>query len=228
MSMKMLPLLCTVFFILPLLCSPASPQQPTAGENKPKLLKLAIYWPTSLCNGKTKCKYNTPPPDRFTIHGPWPLYKDPPGPEAVDWSTFPPATEAKMKIDWASYGTTTNRQFWDHEWSKHGRDSGLQPPAYFELGLTLFHRVDLGTHLKSEGVYPTGQTVEHKKFAAAVSKAAGGKTVVLLCNKDKEGVVQLFEIDICLDHSTSANAYVNCEGMKSSCPDQFRLPKAST
>ncbi|XP_057982328.1 ribonuclease 3-like [Malania oleifera] len=131
-----------------------------------------------------------------------------------------------MKIDWASYGTTTNRQFWDHEWSKHGRDSGLQPSAYFELGLTLFHRVDLGTHLKSEGVYPTGQTVEHKKFAAAVSKAAGGKTVVLLCNKDKEGVVQLFEIDICLDHSTSANAYVNCEGMKSSCPDQFRLPKA--
>ncbi|XP_057983471.1 intracellular ribonuclease LX-like [Malania oleifera] len=228
MSMKMLPLLCTVIFILSLLCSPASTQQPTAGKNTAKLLKLAIYWPTSLCNGKTKCKYNTPPPDRFTIHGPWPLYRDPPGPEDVDWNTFPAATEAQMKFDWASYGTTTNRKFWDHEWSKHGRDSGHQPPAYFDLGLTLFHRVDLGNHLKSEGMYPTGQTVEHKKFSEAVSKAADGKTVVLLCNKDKEGVVQLFEIDICLDHSTPVNAYVNCEGMKSSCPDQFRLTKASS
>ncbi|XP_057982319.1 intracellular ribonuclease LX-like [Malania oleifera] len=221
------PLLLTAFFILSLLCSPASPQHPTASKNNSRLLKLAIFWPTSLCNGKTKC-HNTPP-NRFTIHGPWSLYKDPPGPEAVDWSTFPVATEDKMKTDWASYVINTNRQFWDHEWSKHGRVSGLQPPAYFQLGLALFYRVDLGNHLKSEGVYPTGQTVENRDFKAAVSKAAGGKTVVLLCNKDKEGVAQLFEIRICLDLATPAHAYVNCRGgFKFKCPDHFRLTKAAT
>ncbi|XP_057982330.1 intracellular ribonuclease LX-like [Malania oleifera] len=225
--MKMPPLLFIAIFILSLLLSPASPQHPTVDENNQKLLKLAISWPTSLCNGKTNCKHNDPP-DRFSIHGPWPLYRDPLGPNAVDWSTFPVITEAKMKIDWASYGTATNRKFWDHEWSKHGRVSGLLPPAYFELGLTLFDRVNLGNHLKSEGTYPEGQTVNNKDFTAAVSKAAGGKNVILLCNKDKQGVTQLYEIDICFDLTTHAHAYVNCDSSKSSCPDRFRLTKANS
>ncbi|XP_057982322.1 intracellular ribonuclease LX-like [Malania oleifera] len=202
MLFKMHPpvILCTAaFFILSLLCSPASPQQPAGDQSNPKLIKLAIFWPTSLCNGKTKCKYNTPP-DRFSIHGPWPLYRDPPGPDTIDWDTFPNDTEEKMKVDWASYGTTTNRQFWNHEWKDHGRISGLLPPKYFDLGLDLFYRAD-------------------------------GKSLILLCNKDKEGVVQLYEIDICVDHATAAHDYADCPqptpGLKSLCPNSFRLTKAT-
>ncbi|XP_057982326.1 intracellular ribonuclease LX-like [Malania oleifera] len=233
MLFKMHPpvILCTAaFFILSLLCSPASPQQPAGDQSNSKLIKLAIYWPTSLCNGKTKCKYNTPP-DRFSIHGPWPLYRDPPGPDTIDWDTFPNDTEEKMKVDWASYGTTTNREFWNHEWKDHGRISGLLPPAYFNLGLDLFYRVGLGNHLRAEGMYPAGQTVDNKVFSTAVSKVADGKRLILLCNKDRAGVVQLYEIDICVDHATAAHDYADCPqptpGLKSLCPDSFRLTEAT-
>ncbi|XP_057982324.1 intracellular ribonuclease LX-like [Malania oleifera] len=225
---KMLPLLLTAFFILPLLVSPAASPAPAVADD-PKLIKLAIFWPTSLCNGRTKCKHNTPP-NRFTIHGPWPLYRDPPEPDHIDWDSFPAALMEEMMINWASYGTTTNRQFWDHEWRDHGRWSGLLPQPYFKLGLTLFHKVDLGDHLKSEGMYPAGQTVDNKEFSAAVSKVAGGKNVILLCNKDKESVVQLYEVDVCVDYVTAAHAYADCPeptpGLKSLCPDRFRLTEA--
>ncbi|XP_057982320.1 intracellular ribonuclease LX-like [Malania oleifera] len=191
---------------------------------------MAIFWPTSLCNGQTKCRYNTPP-DRFTIHGPWALYRDPPGPDHIDWNTFPEETKTKMEQDWLSYSTRTNQQFWDHEWETHGKFSGLQPPAHFDLGLSLFSKVNLGKVLKDAGKYPEGQTVDKEDFNGIVSKLAGGKKVILLCNKDKEGVVQLFEVDVCVDHATAEHDYADCPpldpGSKSLCPDSFRLTKAA-
>ncbi|XP_057970019.1 ribonuclease S-7-like [Malania oleifera] len=223
----MLPAVCTTALVTLLVLS-----APVSHCNGEKLMKLAISWPTSLCNTGTKCKNS--PPNRFSVHGLWPLFKGTCGDNNVDWNTFPEATKTRMGTDWGSYSTKTNQQFWDHEWSSHGKCSGLSPSDFFQQGLNLFDKVNLGARLTALGKFPHGQTVTKKDdFPGTISSLANKKLVILLCNKDKAGsVVQLYEIDICFDYDSANKDYADCPkpspSLKSLCPESFRLTKGAS
>ncbi|MCI39636.1 ribonuclease T2 family protein, partial [Trifolium medium] len=50
---------------------------------------------------------------------------------------IPPDLEAEMVVFWPSF-TMRDGDFWTHEWTKHGTDSGLTFEEYFRKMISLF------------------------------------------------------------------------------------------
>eukprot|EP00310_Coccolithus_braarudii_P009686 CAMPEP_0183360750 /NCGR_PEP_ID=MMETSP0164_2-20130417/56052_1 /TAXON_ID=221442 /ORGANISM="Coccolithus pelagicus ssp braarudi, Strain PLY182g" /LENGTH=156 /DNA_ID=CAMNT_0025535175 /DNA_START=131 /DNA_END=601 /DNA_ORIENTATION=- len=81
---------------------------------------------------------------QMTIHGLWPQWADSCGGPAFDESQIS-SILSQMQTDWPScVGSSSNEQFWSHEWEKHGSCTGLSQLDYFSTALKLYTEYNNG------------------------------------------------------------------------------------
>mmetsp|Transcript_39597 Transcript_39597/g.62894 ORF Transcript_39597/g.62894 Transcript_39597/m.62894 type:complete len:140 (-) Transcript_39597:195-614(-) len=77
--------------------------------------------------------------NEWTLHGLWPEKEDCGG--SFDEGAISDL-ESVMQSKWRSCTEyhTTNQDFWQHEWTKHGTCSGLSEHDFFAAGLSLYSK----------------------------------------------------------------------------------------
>lgn len=81
----------------------------------------------------------------YNIHGLWPQYNTSAYPSWCPGSPYQNVTDPllpRMNSSWNVECTTSNQDFWSHEWDKHGtcvsRQTGLSEDQYFTTALNVF------------------------------------------------------------------------------------------
>ncbi|KAJ7970778.1 Ribonuclease [Quillaja saponaria] len=189
--------------------------------------RLALRWPNSYCRSNN-CRQTVP--QYFTIHGLWPQKND--GSELSNCNTTEQLTDALLnnfKSDlpnyWPDLSTTyfeASKGFWRYQWTKHGScsSSKFKPSQWVERAITLTKTHDVLSMLKKAGILPNGASYTTSKILKAIQDGTS-KPADIVCNKDKNGNMYLFEVRLCFDYD--ANAITNCQNKARQC-DAGRNP----
>ncbi|KOM51807.1 hypothetical protein LR48_Vigan09g046600 [Vigna angularis] len=178
---------------------------------------MAQTWPRGFCKYNT-CDASTTKPFKFTIHGLWPSDYGKQQPEFCSVSKnssiyLTKELVTKLDQDWPSYTTIrTNKEFWSHEWSKHGSCSNMSEIDYFKLALDIYANNDIQQILGYSNILP-GNTYEVNKIILAIRTSPIGVEPQLKCENG-----DLIEIRLCLNNNPIPQ-YINCPSRPSStCP----------
>ncbi|XP_010265111.1 PREDICTED: ribonuclease 1-like [Nelumbo nucifera] len=175
-------------------------------------------WPGSFCDTRTGCCYpqTGKPASDFSIHGLWPNYNNGSYPSNCDYrNPFNPRMISDLRIrlekTWPSLACPRSEmlRFWSHEWIKHGTcsESILNQRAYFITALNLRNKVNLLQILVNAGIKPDGRLYSLGVIKEAITKATG-YTPGIVCNLDRSGSSQLYQIFLCVD--TSGSKFIEC------------------
>ncbi|KAM5573821.1 extracellular ribonuclease LE-like [Rosa sericea] len=213
----------------------------TAQEN-PVSFYIAYQWPGSYCAAaKQGCCY--PKSIRrhpsFTIGGIWPYTFS--GDRPTYCKSKTPFSLSKisnltksLERNWPSLScpsrtsSISSKKLWMQEWQKYGTCAeslfGGQY-QYFHAGLNLRKKIDMLQILSNAGIHPNGSFYEMTAVFNAIQKA----TIYLpgfICNKDKSGNKQLYQIILC--GNTAGTTITDCLGNPRSntgqCPEKFKFP----
>ncbi|CAA7396088.1 unnamed protein product [Spirodela intermedia] len=183
-------------------------------------------WPGSVCDTRQSCCYPTPgkPSANFGVHGLWPNYNDGVYPSNCDPHSPLDLSKisdllGRMQSEWPMLAcpSSSGRQFWQHEWEKHGTcsESVLDQRRYFLTALDLKREVNLLGTLQAAGIQPDGGFYRFSSISNAI-KAATGHTSGIQCNIGEDKNSQLYQVYLCLD--SSANSFIDCPILpRSSC-----------
>merc|ERR1711959_761314 len=116
-----------------------------------------------------------------------------------------------MKVFWPTVqSSSTNDEFWSHEWEKHGSCAlsmmGSQS-NFFAAGIATRERVDLANGLRNAGV-KMDQEMDFDDFKSAVKSVVGTDAVAIDCSGGKISGVR-----ICASASSSPSIQ--------DCPSKF-------
>nr|GEX87963.1 extracellular ribonuclease LE [Tanacetum cinerariifolium] len=143
---------------------------------------LAAQWPPGVCPGNSgvTCQIK-PVPSEFTIHGLWPEPNGAPSTETFDANKIATVTSELNKnwpnLESAQQSVSVNLAFWEAEWNKYGKYSGLGVPEYFDKSLELHKNAGQGLSAKlaAEKITPSVyNTYKLAAIQAAVKKINGG------------------------------------------------------
>ncbi|GAB4849885.1 hypothetical protein Ancab_004684, partial [Ancistrocladus abbreviatus] len=193
---------------------------------------LALTWPWGFCN-TSSCSAN-PVPDRFTIHGLWPVGPPSPGQKATTAKNSLHHCKTGQPLDKRITGSlsglleyywpnvTTMRpadaeKFWEHEYMKHG--SCCVPPLtqkeYFERPIELLQRYDILEQLLVNGNVKAGTPTKVSTIMKSFSgrQPSDIKEPIVKCRQSSKTTTKwyLTELYLCLD--SSAQQFVNCSNI---------------
>lgn len=158
---------------------------------------LAMSWAPSFCHSHP---YNQTPectqPYKFVLHGLWPQYENGKWPQNCHFYGDVTKDVTQLMIDIMPSESLIN-----HEYSKHGTCTGLEPQEYFELARTAYEKVVIPQELN------VTQTVEipTEALAAAFLKAnpwLSGDSIHLQCSHGRHSY--LTGVNICVDKKLSS------------------------
>jgi ribonuclease T2 len=114
---------------------------------------VSLSWVPGFCATHTdpiECGHGT----GFALHGVWPQYNAQNYPSNCSTTPLPDAIRQQYQSIYASPSMI------DHEWTKHGTCSGLDPAAYFQLSDSFHNKIVI------PAVYQQGRTVGTNETAA--------------------------------------------------------------
>ncbi|XP_011314774.1 ribonuclease Oy-like [Fopius arisanus] len=189
-------------------------------EKEFDILILTQQWPQTICSTFESAKpCKLPPDNRWTIHGLWPTKLHTKEPAFCDnGAKFNHAAiasiEKELNEKWPSLNNKkSSRDFWTHEWKKHGTCSTMLKPVntqenYFRKTLQLRDKFYVKSILDKLKILP-GKSYPVKKIVDGINQALGKRCVVsLVCNSAKK-LSYLSEIQICFDKSFNL---IDCQG----------------
>ncbi|CAH9058540.1 unnamed protein product [Cuscuta epithymum] len=167
--------------------------------------KLSFTWPKGYCKTKgSGCERATNLPDRFTIHGLWPIYRAKCTDSTEKFSVdLLKDLRGRLDRDWPdlkNYGNPSKYgSFWEHEWDKHGKKCALYTVrGYFRRSLNLYDASNVLQLLQKAG-NPTN--------VDGVKKAFPGRTPNVFCKNGSDGKYYFFQLEFCLN---STELFENC------------------
>ncbi|KAL5539994.1 hypothetical protein UlMin_044868 [Ulmus minor] len=127
-----------------------------------------------------------------------------------------------MQAFWPSITcpSSNSRQFWSHEWSKHGTCSGLIQFDYFDRTLKLKNRANILKALGNAGIKPgSSYSLDDMKNAVEVEI---GFSPIIMCSPQLNGLLK--EVYICVD--SSASTFIACPSTaaSSNCLSTVKFP----
>lgn len=132
-----------------------------------------------------------------------------------------------MSKSWHSITTKTNKQFWMHEWEKHGSCQIEDGQTYFSTGIQLLERLNLNSALHDKLHDPT--YVDKTEFISVIMTRIGKVIPLLQCVKIYPSPdYQLSEIIICVDKQERSvrSCDVGDERYKDNCRrKQIKIPQ---
>nr|AHH02661.1 RNase-like major storage protein [Panax notoginseng] len=188
------------------------------------MFALRLQWPAGFCEVNNDCDtkslLNT-----FTIHGLYPynakmapgLYCDGTAFDVNSVSDF----QAEMHLAWPSHETNTeDKQFWEHEWKKHGRCSEalLKQTDYFRTALAFRKAFDIIGLLNQEGIYPNNDLYRPKMIKEAIKKHLNAVPEIDFTKNENSEYV-LTDINLCVNQQ--ATRFVDCP--TDDATDDYRL-----
>ena len=192
---------------------------------------LAVQWGSTLCLTKgTTCyeKLKQIPKHSMSIHGLWPSLStgatlpDCNSGAQIDIIDNGSSTFLKMRQYWPSL-TGTNKEFWDHEYNKHGYCFNLRHlidedvyEFYFQRVLDIFFNLKINSLITDlAGDVEDGEYVLPDDFTELMDKKFGANTYSLRCTKIG-GYYFLQEIRFRLDLNMKLTTKGKSQG---SCPN---------
>ena len=192
---------------------------------------LAVQWGSTLCITKgTTCyeKLKQIPTHSMSLHGLWPSLStgvtlpDCNSGVQIDIIDNGSETFLKMRQYWPSL-TGTNKEFWDHEYNKHGfcynmklEEDEENYELYFKKVLDLFLDLKINTLITDiAGEAEDGEYVLPDEFTELMDKKFGANTYSLRCTKIG-GYYYLQEIRFRLDLDFNLTTKGKSQG---SCPN---------
>ncbi|KAL6759200.1 ribonuclease T2-like protein [Haematococcus lacustris] len=166
-------------------------------------------WPSTFCAAHGCPKLTHPDWYRFTIHGLWPNYADGTWPQFCDKSMpfdeeLVADLEPELDDEWPSFmDSSTNQNFWAHEWNKHGTCSLAQLPdehAFFKTVLKLHWKYDLKAAFASAGIRPSTTKTYPKQALLDAIQDSFGVNAMLHCTPDG----RLTEVWMCVGKDLQA------------------------
>lgn len=133
----------------------------------------------------------------FTIHGLWPNYFHGYPFDCTSEELDERKIESlipEMEKEWPSY-TTSNLEFWGHEWSKHGTCTGNSQHTYFDDVLRLDDKYDLMDAFSRHGIDAPSKSSYHIDELYGSLQDEFGRRPLL----HWDGNCDLSEVWLCLD-----------------------------
>ncbi|CAN0902264.1 Ribonuclease S-1, partial [Linum grandiflorum] len=128
---------------------------------------LALQWPRGVCTNTLFRPCRPVLPRTFTIHGYWPSNRIGPLPEVSQTFSHPMflirnitcynglALLNQMPSAWPQlFNFQGDSDFWNYEWTKHGRFSPLLPKQYFQEAVNIYSSLNILNLLQVAGVVP--------------------------------------------------------------------------
>lgn len=222
-------LICLICFLVLALTCMAVKSQTENQLMKWDYLVFTQDWPPATCYDPATQKCNMAENSSiWTIHGLWPDRNDGKDVQFCDKTWKFNITELEpimdeMNLKWPSLvGTKGSKEFWRHEWEKHGTcaaqntilDSMLK---YFSTTLKLHDQFDMDLLMKKAGFTPNTKTIIDTEELLEKLAIVVGKNVSIECSKVDEiptsvlSVVELYlDSDLQLIDSTKSGAS-NCK-----------------
>lgn len=185
--------------------------KPKLGQAKPKIdyFTFALQWEAAMKDLNYDKDQRLD--ERFTIHGFWPNSFDKDQPQycgSDELFSIDELLKSELMNYWPSLpNKAKSSQFWKDQWEKHGSCANhlnlySSVKSYFELVLSMFHKLNLNTRLISKNVKPSDVKPVNKGFLldVIVPKSLGlpRKPVQLICDQDDASKLPyLIEIRFC-------------------------------
>jgi len=179
-------------------------------------LMLVQEWPQTTCMIYKDQPCKVPKGiNYFTIHGLWPQRNDGTWPQFCPGPTWN-GTELepiRTQLDdyWPSYFSPP-REFWDHEWSKHGTcvvyNSTLiyELYDYFQTTLTFRNIYDVTKVLEVSEIVPSDDVLYQKnQVTESIVKYFGVMPKMQCYNKFLHGIVMCFDDQLRLKNCSNVN-----------------------
>jgi len=212
------------FYLLCMLCyCIAEAQEDNSGPQlKPGVnwdyLMFTQQWPQTVClawkDRSTANQCLLPETvDSWTVHGIWPSNTSGNDPQFCNRTWTFNITQllpllTRLEKYWPNvYAGTSQDDFWEHEWSKHGTCAASDMMLdgefeYFERGLELVLKYDLNKALDAIGIVPSpDQSYELSQIHSAISTGLGSTSSIACYKHKKTNQFLLKEIRVCLDKS---------------------------
>lgn len=207
-----------------------SKKKPVTGMKEYDFYALATEWQGTVCAFK-KCNYDQSANDTWNLHGLWPDNDNGKHPfyctkTNLNFNGLPADLKNLLKLYWSGlYSSQSN--FLDHEWTKHGtcwrndygnissmpskvrnyisisRKNKQNSADFFRTTIALSKDTySVFNMLKAAGISPSkDQRFTLSSITKAITKGLGGKVTKFKvgCNKDEAGTSWLEDVLICLD-----------------------------
>mmetsp|Transcript_136753 Transcript_136753/g.265984 ORF Transcript_136753/g.265984 Transcript_136753/m.265984 type:complete len:301 (-) Transcript_136753:302-1204(-) len=195
---------------------PHYPTGCTSGNKSYDFLSLVQGWPKSGCLSRS-CPGNYAKLDVFTMHGLWPSRI---GDAAMSFpckcddrnfdSSKVSSIQDQLNQFWPSFND--NKEFWGHEWTKHGTcaadvDDLKDELSFFKTTLGLRQTHDIMDALQKASITPSSdKTYSAQEIGKALTPIDGFQPLIGCIMKS--GKQYLHEVTFCIDKSLKD---VNCD-----------------
>lgn len=180
-------------------------------------LKLALQWSPGVCLTSAEACDRGSKYSRFTIHGLWPCRNsDPMAPHYCcfqndfDLNKLSPIM-SELHNNWYAYfgknETLADKEFWAHEWTKHGTcakdiEKLHGELNYFKTTLDLYSKLNVLDTLAKANIVPS-KSIKYnaQKIIDTLRAMNAGKAVEIECRfeHDTHAVPDLTAINLCLN-----------------------------
>nr|AWR93158.1 Sa-RNase [Fragaria viridis]QYW15020.1 Sb-RNase [Fragaria viridis] len=183
--------------------------------------KFVVQWPPAHCRF-FKCRYSNPP-QIYTIHGLWPSNRSNAIGNKCHGSPFQqpaPPLEANLKISWPNLENTSDLQFWERQWDRHGMCSEptFTQTQYFTRAHEIWMTDDINvTDILRKVNVLSGTQKEYAEIEYPIELKIQ-KTPLLRCLNQKNSQSHsqmLHEVVICWDHK--AKKMTDCNAAEATC-----------
>eukprot|EP00638_Chattonella_subsalsa_P018001 CAMPEP_0117893682 /NCGR_PEP_ID=MMETSP0950-20121206/25476_1 /TAXON_ID=44440 /ORGANISM="Chattonella subsalsa, Strain CCMP2191" /LENGTH=532 /DNA_ID=CAMNT_0005753997 /DNA_START=67 /DNA_END=1665 /DNA_ORIENTATION=+ len=200
-------------------------QEHTRSSDEEQFYLLAMIWQPEECFGHEKEYPGCQSPEaawaqQLTIHGLWPNYYNGGWPqfctsEKLDLAIIQSIGLNTMELNWPNVmedaSSPQYKDFWEHEWEKHGTCTGLSQELYFTKTLALHQQFGDSTFIAEN----SGQSVSKSDL---LDSFGGDGMAILLC-EDNGFLSQVY---ICLQEEKEEDTSATIEGdvtmQKIQCP----------
>ncbi|XP_074285912.1 uncharacterized protein LOC141611297 isoform X2 [Silene latifolia] len=189
----------------------SAPPPPVSPPPAPAKAYIASFqWPITVCSTNNCTDKKDPLPESFKLHGLWPTAPswypslvNCTGGDKFSGNVVKPFRQDLVKY-WPSYFMRENA-FWEYEWNKHGRCSGMPVQDYFKEGvrLTKLHSPKLLNGLAKSAIRPGSYSATPDAIRNAIETNLGVRSQ-LTCAKTGTEKLEIFwlkEIHLCMDQT---------------------------
>ncbi|CAH8430945.1 unnamed protein product [Heterobilharzia americana] len=179
-------------------------------------LVFSLEWPATYCSSHTcKLPYNI---RNFNIHGLWPTVWPSGSPEncsknkPFDVKIIEPIYK-DLQDEWVNLEDYDNpKDFWSHEWGKHGVCATTDPLIsneldYFNISLAIKSKVNLLRRLESVGIKPNDRVTLKTDGLLAQLKKLFNVNVLVYCSLKHHQMAKLSEVRVCMNPSLN---FISC------------------
>ena len=201
---------------------------------------MTIFWPATFCLSQGKECYKKLKEGELninTIHGLWPSYKDKNVPQWCNLDTNIEINNSTndMETYWINMDMENNKQFWNHEYNKHGfcYNKRINKPTedyllYFNKTIEVYNNItnianqtinlkDLMKQHLYPGIFAGMNKLSKSYLTTKLQELFGNGTFGFTC-LEFQGNYYLYEIKVFLDTSFTS---LYTEGFDSNCPGEI-------